>query len=475
MTHASLGRQRRALLILVDAVAIVAAYVFADMLRCRFWMQADWPELIDGRISSVRIHIKILVFIPVVWPIVLHRLGWYDTRRRTAHWLLRTAAAAGALLGLFMAAIALLLERDLYPRFQIGLMAVTAPVVALSVRAAAQRMGRMLGGRSHRRILFVGVGREALRIRRLLRHAALDRPFIVGHLTGPWDTDDTPRVPTTAILGGVDHLSRVLTDHVVDEVIFAAPIEALAQVLPFVAQCEEIGVTAQVPAESEACRIVPEAINLHGIPMLSYSPVRHTPELLTVKRAVDVLIAVIGIALLLPIFLGCAIAIKLSSPGPVLFRQRRSGLNGREFLMLKFRTMSADAEQRRAEVAHLNESDGPVFKATNDPRRTAVGAWMRRWSLDELPQLLNVLVGDMSIVGPRPPIPEEVKQYDRWQRRRLSMRPGLTCLWQIRGRHRVGFDEWMKLDLFYIDYWSLKLDFLIMWKTVATVLSGSGA
>jgi len=474
MTHSSLGRQRRAILILFDALAIVAAYILADMLRCRFWMQTDWPELIDGRISSVRIHMKILVFLPAAWPIILHRLGWYDVRRRSGHWQLRSAAAAGALLALFMAAIALLLERDLYPRFQIGLMAAVSPLVALLVRFIAQRIGPALGSRSHRRILIVGTGRDALRLRRLLRHAALDRPIIVGHLSGPWDQGD-PRVSGGIVLGGVDQLSRVLTDHVVDEVVFAAPIEALAQVLPLVAQCEEIGVTAQVPAESAACRIVPEAINLHGIPMLTYSPVRHTPELLSVKRGIDVLVAVIGITLLMPIFIACAIAIKVSSPGPVIFRQRRSGLNGREFQMLKFRTMSEDAERRRAEVAHLNESDGPVFKATHDPRRTAVGAWMRRWSLDELPQLINVLIGDMAIVGPRPPIPDEVKQYDRWQRRRLSMRPGLTCLWQIRGRHRVGFDEWMKLDLFYIDYWSLKLDFLIMWKTVATVLSGSGA
>lgn len=474
MTHSTLGRQRKAFLILLDALAIVAAYMLADFLRCRFWMHTDWPELIDGRISSVRIHMKILVFLPVVWPILLHRLGWYEIRRRALHWTVRTAISAGALLALFIAAAALLLERDLYPRFQIGLMAVAAPIAALTIRSSSRRVGSTLGGRLNRRILIVGVGRESLRLRRLLRQAALDQPIIVGHLIGPWETGD-PRVPAATVLGGIEQLSQVLTDHVIDEVIFAAPLEHLAQVLPLITHCEEIGVTASLPLESTASQLVPETINFHGIPMLTYSPTRHTPELLGVKRVLDVVISSIGLIVLMPIFLACALAIKFTSPGPVIFRQRRSGLNGREFMMLKFRTMSADAEQRLAEVAHLNESDGPVFKAVNDPRRTAVGAWMRRWSLDELPQLINVLVGDMSVVGPRPPIPDEVKQYDRWQRRRLSMRPGLTCLWQIRGRHRVGFDEWMKLDLCYIDYWSLKLDFLIMWKTVATVLSGSGA
>lgn len=474
MTHSTLGRQRKAFLILLDALAIVAAYMLADFLRCRLWMRTDWPELIDGRISSVRIHMKILVFLPAVWPILLHRLGWYEIRRRALHWTVRTAISAGALLALFIAAAALLLERDLYPRFQIGLMAVAAPTTALFVRWISRSVGSTLGSRLNRRILIVGVERESLRLRRLLRQAALDRPIIVGHLIGPWESGE-PRIPGSAILGGIDRLSQVLTDHVVDEVIFAAPLEHLAQVLPLITHCEEIGVTASLPVESQMLQLVPETINLHGIPMLTYSPTRHTPELLGVKRVLDVVIASIGLILLMPILLTCALAIKFTSPGPVIFRQRRSGLNGREFMLLKFRTMSADAEHRRAEVAHLNESDGPVFKAANDPRRTAVGAWMRRWSLDELPQLINVLVGDMSIVGPRPPIPDEVKQYDRWQRRRLSMRPGLTCLWQIRGRHRVGFDEWMKLDLCYIDYWSLKLDFLIMWKTVATVLSGSGA
>jgi exopolysaccharide biosynthesis polyprenyl glycosylphosphotransferase len=308
----------------------------------------------------------------------------------------------------------------------------------------------------------------------LLRSAAFARPEIVGHLRGPWETEP-PRVAAGILLGSIDRLSPILDEHVVDEVIFSAPLTEWSSVLPYVALCEEIGVTAQIQAESVVCHSVPDVMTFHGVPLLAYSPVRHAPELLSIKRAVDLLISVVGIVVMAPIMLLCAAVIKANSPGPVLFRQRRSGLNGRAFWMYKFRTMQADAESRLAEVAHLNESEGPVFKATHDPRVTRVGAFLRRWSLDELPQLFNVLLGDMSIVGPRPPIPAEVEKYDRWQRRRLSMRPGLTCLWQIKGRHRVGFDEWMQLDLFYIDYWSLKLDFLIICKTVGTVLSGSGA
>jgi lipopolysaccharide/colanic/teichoic acid biosynthesis glycosyltransferase len=159
----------------------------------------------------------------------------------------------------------------------------------------------------------------------------------------------------------------------------------------------------------------------------------------------------------------------------VLFRQVRSGLNGRRFTMYKFRTMVENAEQLKEELRRYNEMSGPVFKMAEDPRITRVGRWLRRTSLDELPQLWNVVLGQMSLVGPRPPIPEEVEQYERWQRRRLSMRPGLTCFWQISGRNEIDFDEWMAMDLKYIDNWSLKLDFIILGKTLPVVLGGRGA
>jgi lipopolysaccharide/colanic/teichoic acid biosynthesis glycosyltransferase len=167
--------------------------------------------------------------------------------------------------------------------------------------------------------------------------------------------------------------------------------------------------------------------------------------------------------------------IKLTSGGNVLFRQTRCGLNGRFFTLYKFRTMVEDAEERRRELMHLNEMNGPVFKLRSDPRVTAFGRFLRRFSLDELPQLWNVVRGDMSLVGPRPPIPEEVAKYQRWQRRRLAMKPGLTCLWQVSGRNDLDFDRWMQLDLEYIDSWSPTLDFKILLKTIPAVLSGKGA
>jgi lipopolysaccharide/colanic/teichoic acid biosynthesis glycosyltransferase len=170
-----------------------------------------------------------------------------------------------------------------------------------------------------------------------------------------------------------------------------------------------------------------------------------------------------------------ALLIRLTTGGKIIFRQTRCGLNGRSFTLYKFRTMVEDAEERRRELMHLNEMKGPVFKLRRDPRVTQVGKFLRKFSLDEIPQLWNVIRGDMSLVGPRPPIPEEVAQYQRWQRRRLAMKPGLTCLWQISGRNEIDFDQWMRLDLEYIDNWSPSLDLKILLKTIPVVLTGKGA
>jgi exopolysaccharide biosynthesis polyprenyl glycosylphosphotransferase len=194
-----------------------------------------------------------------------------------------------------------------------------------------------------------------------------------------------------------------------------------------------------------------------------------------IRRVMDLLLTLILAPFALIVMALSAVLIKLTSPGPVLFKQERCGLNGRIFVMYKLRSMVDNAEQARSELEALNEMDGPVFKSSRDPRITAVGKILRRFSIDEFPQLYNVLRGDMSLVGPRPPLPQEVARYERWQRRRLSMKPGITCLWQISGRNEVSFQDWMKLDLTYIDNWSLLLDLKILLKTVPVVLLGRGA
>ena len=192
------------------------------------------------------------------------------------------------------------------------------------------------------------------------------------------------------------------------------------------------------------------------------------------KRVFDFFFSLVTIFLCAPVFLVIAIAIKIEDGGPVIFKQERVGLNGRRFPIFKFRTMVANAEALQFSLMGLNEQDGPVFKITNDPRVTRTGWLLRKTSFDELPQFFNVLRGEMSVVGPRPPIPSEVEQYQQWQKRRLSVKSGITCIWQVSGRNSISFDEWMKLDLEYIDNWSLTLDAILIFKTIKVIFTGTG-
>jgi exopolysaccharide biosynthesis polyprenyl glycosylphosphotransferase len=214
---------------------------------------------------------------------------------------------------------------------------------------------------------------------------------------------------------------------------------------------------------------------LEHLPLLTFSNAPENEYLLFLKRAFDVVFSGLLLILASPLMLVIVLAVKLSSPGPAIYRQLRCGLNGRKFWLWKFRSMYQDAEQHIQLLAHLNESDGPVFKIQRDPRVTRIGRFLRRTSLDELPQLFNILKGEMSFVGPRPPLPEEVARYERWQRRRLRMKPGLTCLWALEGRSELSFARWMKLDMDYIDHWSLSLDLKILLRTIPRVLTGRGA
>jgi exopolysaccharide biosynthesis polyprenyl glycosylphosphotransferase len=260
-------------------------------------------------------------------------------------------------------------------------------------------------------------------------------------------------------------------------VVFTVTQTAFSEIEKAILACEIEGVEVWLVADFVKTSIARATVDdLFGKPLLIF---RTTPEVtwqLVCKRLIDVVGAVFGLVILGPlVMLPAAIITKLTSPGPILFGQKRSGLHGRLFTMYKFRSMVNNAEMLRAELEAYNEMTGPVFKMKEDPRVTPFGRFLRKTSVDEFPQLWNVLIGDMSLVGPRPPIPSEVQHYDPWHRRRLSMKPGLTCLWQIGGRNKIGFDQWMKLDLQYIDNWSLWLDLKILLRTVPVVLSGLGA
>jgi exopolysaccharide biosynthesis polyprenyl glycosylphosphotransferase len=279
-------------------------------------------------------------------------------------------------------------------------------------------------------------------------------------------------------LAVVSKLEGIMDQHPVDEVLVILPPKSYGPLVEkIVSRCEEEGVIVRVRAEMFELRTAKiYADELDGLPILTIQSGPHDDRGLAVKRLTDVVASLIFLFILAPLFALVALVIKVDSPGPIFFAQERIGLNKRRFKMLKFRTMVDGAEKQQAALEDLNETDGPVFKIKNDPRLTRIGKFLRRYSIDELPQFVNVLKGEMSLVGPRPLPIRDVERIDiASQKRRFSIKPGLTCLWQVNGRSNIGFEEWVRMDLQYIDHWSLGLDMLILLKTIPAVLKGPGA
>ncbi len=303
---------------------------------------------------------------------------------------------------------------------------------------------------------------------------------IAGFVDQDWNGIEAFRKSEFALASDFASFPQFLRNTVVDEVVMALPFRSMhAEATGIATLCEEQGITVRVLTNIFDLKL-PRASTeeLEGSRLITHCAGLGSVEgwPLIVKRVLDVTISSIAIILLSPVLIVAAVLIKLSSPGPVLFVQRRLGLNKRQFKMYKFRTMVVDAEKRIRDVEHLNEISGPVFKIRNDPRVTPLGAFLRKTSIDELPQLFNTLRGDMSLVGPRPLPVRDYQGFDKdWQRRRFSVKPGMTCLWQVRGRSAISFEKWMELDLQYIDGWSLRLDFQILLLTIPVVLRGSGA
>ncbi|MGH9453876.1 MAG: sugar transferase, partial [Terriglobia bacterium] len=287
---------------------------------------------------------------------------------------------------------------------------------------------------------------------------------------------DQSKLRRTYPVWTVNEISELLRRHVIDEVIFAPGKDDLDKLSGTFVLCEEEGVRTRL-----LLSFLPHVISkvyleyLSHVPLLTFSSTPENQILMLAKRIVDFAMAAVMVVVLSPVFLVLSLLIKLTDGGPIFFRQTRCGLGGRKFTLYKFRSMVVGADQLRLELEIMNEKDGPIFKIKNDPRCTPIGRAMRKFSLDELPQLFNVLKGDMSFVGPRPPLPEEVEKYEHWQRRRLRMQPGLTCLWALEGRSQLNFQRWMELDLEYIDHWSPSLDWKIILKTIPVVLLGRGA
>ena len=282
--------------------------------------------------------------------------------------------------------------------------------------------------------------------------------------------------PTIKVVRKTISMSCLIKSQIVDEVFYCKNNFNSGEIQHLMNACKEVGVVFRLNSQLINGTSYPTEINIFNhIPFITYQNKPSNEFALTWKYVFDFSFSFIVILLWMPIFVAIGLIIKLTSKGPIIFKQKRVGLYGREFYIYKFRTMMVDAEKLQAQYMSQNEMNGPVFKIKNDPRITKVGKFLRKTSLDELPQFFNVLKGDMSLVGPRPPIMKEVNQYKPWQLRRLSMRPGITCTWQIMPRRNsISFEDWMKLDLQYIDNWSLRQDILLTFKTVRAVIMGSG-
>jgi exopolysaccharide biosynthesis polyprenyl glycosylphosphotransferase len=395
------------------------------------------------------------------------RLG---SRKKFYEAILRAVTLAALLLGGLLAAFG---ESAFHGASVLEFWAAALTLVALSrvflytSLAAVRRRGRNL-----RSILIIGAGRRG----RSFAESIQRRPELGYRVVGFLDDSGGPG--PAPLLGGIGDLPRILREEQIDEVALALPLKSFySQASRLVSFCEEQGIVVRVPGGLfEAPLAQVESERLDELSVLTLSTVRGSAWSFFLKRIADVVLAAAGLLATLPVWPIIALLIRLDSAGPALFRQVRVGYNGRRFLMWKFRTMTVDAEARQAELEPLNEVLGAAFKIRNDPRITRVGRWLRRTSLDELPQLLNVLKGEMALVGPRPlPVRDVERLSGGWQRRRFSVRPGITCLWQAGGRHRLGFEDWMRLDLHYIDNWSLLLDLKILLRTLPALWTGAGA
>ena len=331
--------------------------------------------------------------------------------------------------------------------------------------------------KGHGRLRLLLVGRPGEIVSELVDSARCQPlpPRLVGLVTPAGEpADDLP--DGLSHLGTVDELDRLLHDEAVDRVLFFPPVNRPADVPDAVGACEALGVPADFAVDlSPSLFAPPRVLSLYEQPFISLENAPKAPEALAIKHGLDAVLAAAGLVALSPLLLLTALAILVTMGRPVLFIQRRGGLHGRSFRMFKFRTMVPEAEARREDMLDENEMSGPVFKVADDPRVTGLGHLLRMTSVDELPQLFNVLIGEMSLVGPRPLPEKEQQQIRGWRRRRLSMKPGITGLWQVSGRNTVDFEEWMKLDLRYVDRWSLRLDAGILLRTIPAVLFHKGA
>lgn len=429
----------------------------------------EFPALLSMQLS-VR-DVLLVVMFGIAWAALCATLG-----RGFGAWKARLGALAALAVGGCAARVGLASPDTTADASTLALYVLAGTTAATaSVRLIGRSLGHPRAQRRQQQVVIVGSGPRAMRVLGSLRAQNGSAPHVLGFVDS-YNGNAQPEA-AAAMLGSLDQLEQILMRQVVDEVIIALPIRSCyQQVQDALMVCERVGVEARYLADVFEAKLArPLYQPSSSMPAFALKVVADDYRLV-VKRTVDVLGSLAAIIVLAPLFMVLAIAIKVNSRGPVFFAQERYGLNKRRFRLYKFRTMVADAEALQVKLEEQNEARGPVFKIRRDPRVTTLGRLLRRTSLDELPQLWNVLLGDMSLVGPRPLPDRDVLRFsEAWLMRRFSVLPGLTGLWQISGRSDLPFDEWMRLDLEYIDKWSLRLDARILLRTLPAVIGGRGA
>ncbi len=459
--------------ITLDIVMINLAMGLAYVLRYRLQWFVD--VVFD---APFRAYLPFCALFSVVIPLVLEINKAYSHWRGRV-WLdqvyqIATAVATAIVIAL---AVAFAFRPLVYSRlllleagfFMIVLLAL-GRALTLFIQAHLRRKGIGV-----RRTVIVGAGEVGRRVMRTL----VARPDLGYEIVGY--VDDNPDKGESSLgrikgLGDLDQLSRIIDAEKVDEVIITLPWTYQRRILNILRECERRNVAARlVPDLFQMSLSRVEVSDLGGVPLIEVREIAFSPVALIVKRVMDFVGAAMGLLLGWPLLLLIAVAIKCDSPGPVFFKQERVGKNFKRFTIYKFRSMRVGAEEELESLKEAIGHDDVIFKMRDDPRVTRVGRFLRRTSLDELPQLINILCGEMSLVGPRPPIPAEVEQYQPWHMKRLTVPPGLTGLWQASGRSELTFDEMVLLDLYYIEHWSPWLDIAIILRTIPKVLLGDGA
>ena len=461
--------------VLADAVLINAAFFVAYLMRYEW----QWYRPVD---EAYRVPFSVYfpnsLALTAILLLVYWAEGAYSYIRKRSWFSEVWVILRGAVTGVAALYVFSLLQRAvLYSRLIFAYAGIAIVVFLATARTVQKYIAGQLRkrGRGVQRALIVGAGE----VGRTIMRNIVAQPELGYQVVG--FVDDRPERGTKDIgrfkaLGATDHIPEVIKQQKVDVVVVTLPWLYHRKILSIMGQCER----AQV-----AVKIVPDLFqmslsnvdidDLNGIPLISIRPPSISGGNLALKRAADLFFATLLLVLTLPLMLVMALLIRLDSSGPAVFRQTRVGRGGRPFTVFKFRTMHQDAEQRQEELTGLNEASGPLFKIKQDPRRTRLGRFLRRTSIDELPQLYNVLRGEMSMIGPRPALPSEVQQYQAWHMKRLETWPGLTGLWQVSGRSELSFDEMVLLDIYYIENWSPLLDLKIALKTIPCLVVGTGA